>query len=96
MPQQCDYGRWHIITRVWAELHNICIDFGMIELTGTLAEDHAEGDSAESFMNELQIEDVGRFPSNFDNSSLKKLQITEYLKQQGFRRPPLGRCNSKA
>ena len=68
----------------------------MVDLTGTLAEDHAEGDSAELFMNEFQIENVGSFPNNSDNSSLKRLQITEYLKQQGFRRPPHGRCNSKA
>ena len=95
-PLQCDYGRWHIIARVCAKLHNICIDFGIIDLTGTLAEDHAEGDSAEVFMNEYQIENVGRFPSNSDNSSIKRLQITEYLKEQGFRRPPHARCNSKA
>lgn len=68
----------------------------MVDLTGTLAEDHAEGDSAELFMNEFQIENVGRYPNNSDNSSLKRLQITECLKEQGYRRPPHVRCNSKA
>ena len=47
--------------------------------------------SAELFMNEFQIENVGRYPNNSDNSSLKRLQITEYLKEQGYRRPPHAR-----
>jgi DDE superfamily endonuclease len=95
-PLQCGYGRWHLIARVCAKLHNICIDFGILDLIGTMAEDYAEGDSAEIFMNEYQVENVGAFPNNADNSSLKRLQITEYLKQQGYRRPPHARCNSKA
>ena len=95
-PLQCDYGRWNVIARVCAKLHNACIDFGIIDLTGTMAEDYAEGDSAEVFMNEYQVENVGAFPNNSDNSSLKRLQITDFLKQQGFRRPPHASCNSKA
>jgi DDE superfamily endonuclease len=86
-PLQCGYGQWHLIARVCAKLHNICIDSGILDLIG---------DSAEIFMNEYQVENVGAFPNNADNSSLKRLQITEYLKQQGYRRPPHARCNSKA
>ena len=95
-PLQCDYGRWNVIARVCAKLHNVCIDFGIIDLTGATAEDYAEGDSTEVFMNEYQVENVGAFANNSDNSSFKKLQINIFFKQRGFRRPPHASCNSKA
>jgi hypothetical protein len=94
-PLQCDYGRWNFIALVCAKLHNLCIDFNIVDYTG-VPEDYAEGDSSEVFMNIFQEENVGTWPSNSDNSSLKRNQICEYLKQQGYCRPPHARCNSKA
>ena len=75
-----------------------CIIFSLISvlLTGPLSEDYGDGDPPEVFLNEYQVENLGSFPSNADNSSLRRLQITEYLKEQGCRWPPHARRNSKA
>ena len=94
-PLQCDYGRWSFIALVCAKLHNLCIDFGVEETCG-VPEDFAEGDSAEVFMNSYQEDNVGTWPTNSDNSSMKRNQICEILKQQGYCRPSHARCNSKA
>ena len=45
-PMSCDYGRWNIIAQVCAQLHNVCIDFGLEEIVSTMPENYAEGDSA--------------------------------------------------
>jgi hypothetical protein len=95
-PLACDISRWNIVMRVCAKLHNLCIDFGQQNFTtGTMAEDHEESDSAEIFMNEYNRENIGLFPANADNSSQRRLNITGYLKAQGWARPPHAMNNSK-
>jgi hypothetical protein len=71
-PLTCDHGRWHLIATVCAKLHNLCIDFGLFDLSGgTMPEDYEDGDSAETFLNEYNSENPGLFPANADNSSQK-------------------------
>ena len=94
-PLQCNYGRWNFIAIVCAKLHNLCIDFGVGDTSG-VPEDYVEGDSAEVLMNSYQEDNVCTWTTNSDNSSIKRNQICEILKQQGYCRPTHARCNSKA
>jgi hypothetical protein len=62
----------------------------------SMPEDFAEGDTSEVFMNLYNNENMGEFPANADNSSQRRLRMTEYFKNQGWRRPTHANCNSKA
>lgn len=97
-PLQCDHSRWHLVVRVCAKLHNLCIDFnvcGCSDNIPTAAEDHAEEDDHTAVENIYNPDNVGEFPANSDRSSNKRMGLTLGLKEQGYLRPRHAASNSK-
>jgi hypothetical protein len=100
----CAQSRWALVATVCAKLHNLCIDFG-VDVAGngsqrdtvveTMPEDFEEDDLAMTFLNEYNAENGGELPDNAENRSMRRRQITAWLKEQGYRRPDHSR-NSKA
>jgi hypothetical protein len=95
-PLSCDLARWSLIVQVCGKLHNLCIDFNLDNINIAVAEeDHEEGDSAEVFLNRYTAEHAGEWPTNADNSSQRRLNITKYFKEQGWSRPPHAHANNR-
>lgn len=92
----CDFSRWHLIIRVCAKLHNVCIDSDdQGENIATAAEDHAAGDNYDVVANVFNPENDGEFPANSDQSSNKRMALTVMLKDQGYVRPRHAASNSR-
>jgi hypothetical protein len=97
-PLNCDYARWHVIIRVCAKLHNLCVDFnvgGSTNNVTTCCEDYAQGDNFAAYENLFNPENEGEFPSNSDQTSQKRMLLTLRLKEQGYTRPLHAASNSK-
>ena len=93
-PLTCDMSRWPLIITVCAKLHNVCIDFKVMANQRnpndiyTSPEDHEEGDDATTFMNVYHIEQDGLMPVNSQSCSKRRLDLTAYLKENDYVRPP--------
>jgi hypothetical protein len=96
----CAHSRWPLVVAVCAKLHNLCTDFRLNPPIATavpvMPEDADDADLAMTFLNEYNVENDGPRPRNADGDSLRRLRITQYLKNQGLVRPPHCRHNTKA
>jgi hypothetical protein len=61
-----------------------------------MPEDGDDADLAMTFLNEYNVENDGPRPRNANGDSLRRLRMTQYLKNQGLVRPPHCRHNTKA
>jgi len=92
-PLSCDMARWSTIISVCAKLHNVCIDFDVTKDQRnphdilTAPDDHEEGDDASVFMNKYNTERQDDLPVNGENCSKRRLDLTAYLKENGYIRP---------
>ncbi len=77
-------------------MHNLRIDFGIAHGVASVEEDFQEGDQADVLMNQYNDEPDPLLPKNADESSIRRWNITNYLKNQGWKRPPHASSNSKA
>ena len=99
----CAESCWSLVVTVCARLHNLCIDFGQIAGTNpnagrvdVMPEDFEEDDTATAIFNEYSVENGGEMPRNAHNSSIRRINITNWLRDQGYVRPAHSMRNSKA